>query len=431
MLFEVIKAGGTPFLVGGSIRDLFLLSNQRWTELDLDIEVHNLSLAKLEEILKEFAPTIITGKQFAVLKMPSKKIDWAVPRIDSVGRKPEIRIIPNLSITQALLRRDITINSMALNLEQLLSRWDLIIKLAKKYDFRLLVNRKKIFIEDPFDGLKDLKKKIINPTSKEKFIEDPLRLFRVMQFLSRFNFKTSIDMDEVARKMSVNTTNREEDFFIAKERITEEFLKMLQKSKSILRGLFWLKKVEKLEKLSPGLASLSRLQKKRIIMGCDYIKKFNLGLNAFLVVFLNEFDGEINKMGNFIFNHNEISRAIFLLKEIKQWPQNIKNEEIKFLAKRIFPVSLEDFFMILLSMNKISKKQHRCLKKTAKSLGVYLNPISPLISGEDLLQYYSAGPDIGFALKKAYELQIKHNIKDKKLLFRFLLSGHCWDIDIL
>ena len=63
-------------------------------------------------------------------------IDWSLPRIDSIGRKPEVSIDPFMDITKALQRRDLTMNAMAINM----------------VSFEFI---------DPFDGLGDMQAKIL------------------------------------------------------------------------------------------------------------------------------------------------------------------------------------------------------------------------------------------------------------------------------
>ena len=74
------------YLVGGAVRDLFLDRDVK----DLDIEIHGLDLETVEKILSHFGPVDMVGKSFGVLRVHPLDIDWSLPRIDSVGRKPEV-----------------------------------------------------------------------------------------------------------------------------------------------------------------------------------------------------------------------------------------------------------------------------------------------------------------------------------------------------
>lgn len=123
---RISAASGTAFLVGGAVRDLLLEVPLH----DIDIEVHGLTLEQLSDILKQEGPVSYVGKSFGVLKLHGTNTDWALPRTDTTGRKPTVQMDPHMGIYEALRRRDLTMNAMAINL----STFELV---------------------DPFDGLKD------------------------------------------------------------------------------------------------------------------------------------------------------------------------------------------------------------------------------------------------------------------------------------
>lgn len=101
----------------------------------------------------------------------------------------------NITIDQDLKRRDITINSIAQDV------------LTEK-------------IIDPFNGVQDIKDKIIRATS-EHFVEDPLRAYRVARFASKLNFKVDEDTIKMITKM------KKELQYISVERVFEEFRKAI------------------------------------------------------------------------------------------------------------------------------------------------------------------------------------------------------------
>src|SRR3989339_1428019 len=78
ILQEIIKNGGKPYLVGGTVRDLVLRKEIK----DIDIEVHVLSLENLENCLKKFGIVKLVGKKFGVLRLANYDVDWSLPRKD-------------------------------------------------------------------------------------------------------------------------------------------------------------------------------------------------------------------------------------------------------------------------------------------------------------------------------------------------------------
>ncbi|MGB8367197.1 MAG: hypothetical protein WCD44_02455, partial [Candidatus Babeliales bacterium] len=146
---------GRSLLVGGAVRDLFLGLQTK----DLDIEVYGLSAKQLELLLRDFGPISLVGKIFGVFRVHGLDVDWSLPRLDSTGRKPEVRIDPFLPFKDAFRRRDLTINAMGID----------------------IISSELI---DPFNGLNDLRKKLLRTPDPQFFIQDPLRFYRVMQFIA-------------------------------------------------------------------------------------------------------------------------------------------------------------------------------------------------------------------------------------------------------
>ena len=167
-------SGARALLVGGAVRDVLRGVDVK----DLDIEIHGMQLAQVEKILKRFGHVRTVGKQFGVLKIDGVDVDWSIPRSDSSGRKPKVTLDPYMSVKDAFLRRDLTINAMGIDLVTLQ-------------------------LEDPFDGIKDLEQKILRAPDTEKFKEDPLRFFRVMQFIGRLEMYPDAALNELCKTMDL------------------------------------------------------------------------------------------------------------------------------------------------------------------------------------------------------------------------------------
>lgn len=217
------QAGARVFLVGGAVRDL-LLGNQ---PKDLDIEVQNISLPELENILKKFGPVSTVGKSFGVLRVHGVDVDWSLPRSDTSGRKPTVTVDPFMDIKQAFARRDLTINAMGIDL----------------HSFELV---------DPFNGQKDLQEKKLRATDPQFFVEDPLRFFRVMQFVARFQMFPDKELNELCRSMDLSGVSR--------ERIDQECAKWLLKSKKPSLALDWLESIGRLQDIFPEVAALKGVE---------------------------------------------------------------------------------------------------------------------------------------------------------------------------
>ncbi len=197
---------GRGILVGGAVRDHFM--DLRISK-DLDVEVFGLSMQELESVLQKFGNVHAAGKSFGVLKLktPTAEYDFSLPRREQKTGKGHrgFKIItdPAMSFKEAASRRDFTVNSMG-------------------YD--LLENT----LLDPFEGIEDIKHKKLRHVGPA-FAEDPLRVFRAMQFSARLEFKISTQTAKFCRKLDLSELPR--------ERIFEEFRKLLLKAKRPSIGL--------------------------------------------------------------------------------------------------------------------------------------------------------------------------------------------------
>ena len=152
------NAGGRMYLVGGAVRDI-LMNRQNHDE---DYCVTGLSY---EEFIVLFPDAHIRGKDFPVFDLNGCEVALArIERKIGKGHKGfEIETDKSITIEQDLARRDITINSIAVD----------------------ILNKKMI---DPFGGYEDIKNKKIRATT-QCFAEDPLRVYRAARFAAQFDFE--------------------------------------------------------------------------------------------------------------------------------------------------------------------------------------------------------------------------------------------------
>jgi tRNA nucleotidyltransferase (CCA-adding enzyme) len=198
---KLLLRNSNVYLVGGCVRDAFLNKSIK----DIDMVVEDLTLSEIKDLLKPYGSIKIVGESFAVIKFKPKgwheDLDIAVPREDintGEGHKDFKVNTEGIDIIQDLRRRDITINSIAVNIE------------TKK-------------IVDPFDGLSDIKNRLIIATNPEAFIDDPLRIMRCIQFAARFNFSIDDGTFGLMKRYAHLITN------IPGERILDELNKIINK----------------------------------------------------------------------------------------------------------------------------------------------------------------------------------------------------------
>jgi len=220
----IVENGGTPYLVGGWVRDRLLgLADPQ----DYDLEVFQLSMRRLEEILLPFGPVHSVGRHFGVLKLATinAAYDVSVPRRESnIGKGHKgFRVTPDPTMTfdEAAARRDFTINAMG-------------------YDFQRGV------LLDPHGGERDLAAGLLRHVGPA-FSEDPLRVLRAMRFAGRFGFRIAPETQALCRRLNLAELPR--------ERIWEEIKKLLLQSPRPSQGFAYAPKLGVL-KYFPELQAL-------------------------------------------------------------------------------------------------------------------------------------------------------------------------------
>lgn len=191
-------AGYELALVGGPVRDAFL--GRRSPDLDFT------TTATPDEILQLIKPLVDAhwdiGREFGTIgaRIGEDHIEittYRADKYDQDSRKPEVAFGKDL--TEDLLRRDFTVNAMALRLPE------------------------KVFV-DPFNGLRDLMDGVLRTPGKpeDSFSDDPLRMMRGARFVAQLEFEiepeTFAAMSSMAERIEI----------ISAERIHDEFVKLMK-----------------------------------------------------------------------------------------------------------------------------------------------------------------------------------------------------------
>jgi tRNA nucleotidyltransferase (CCA-adding enzyme) len=162
------EAGFPVYLVGGIVRDLFL----RVANLDIDIVVEGDGIVFAGMLVKRVGGHMKTHLKFgtAVVVLPNGlKLDIATARLEYYESPAALPTVELSSIKKDLYRRDFTINTLAVRLNQ------------KRYGELI----------DFFGGLRDIKEKTLRVLHSLSFVEDPTRVLRAIRFEQRFDFKLS------------------------------------------------------------------------------------------------------------------------------------------------------------------------------------------------------------------------------------------------
>lgn len=437
------RKGGRAFLVGGAVRDLLLHKEMK----DIDIEVHGIPFDDLKETLHRYGCANYVGKSFGVVKFKdslqsSVEIDFSLPRTDSIGRKPEVRVNPDMDIADALRRRDLTINALAVDLV--------------KYE-----------LYDPFLGEKDLDSNILRSPDTTFFTQDPLRFFRVMQFIGRFEMYPDDELQQVCLQMDIST--------ISRERIEQEFTKLFLLSLEPSRGLRWLKDAGRLKEILPELFTTIGCEQSRtwhpegdvfehtmqvVDAAAQIARRESLNQEDYLVLVYAALCHDLGKpittqkhedgrITSYLHEKKGVSSARSLLQRIcgtkcviktveklVRWhmapggyiKSGAKKPAYKRLALRLAPETTMQMLAWLSEADKRGRNGEslkplsgpiesvELFVQCAQQCGVLYHPEEPIIKGEDLLDVFDPGPQLGKAVKHAYEIQINEGIRDKNTL---------------
>jgi len=440
---KILAHGGRSYLVGGVVRDMVM--GLSINDKDIDVEVHGLTEHMLENILQEYGVVNTVGKSFGVLRVSGLAVDWSLPRTDSTGRKPIVTIDPGMTIQEAARRRDLTMNAMAIDMQT----GELI---------------------DPFGGKDDIKNKILRAPDARLFIQDPLRLFRVMQFIGRFEMVPDSTLNELCSSIDITSVSR--------ERIEQEFKKLLLLSERPSLGIRWLHSIKKLPVILQELAGTLQVQQNpkwhpegtvfehtmqaldaaaQIVQSYDQEKKKLIILYAALchdigkVTTTTVHDGVIKSIGH----ENETGLVKTLLKRITHdtdiieavvslvlhhmqplqfVAQNAKLPAYKRLARKLSPLVSMKLLADLARADRRGRNGASSLPladedtevdvfiKNAQKAGVFELPEAAVLTGADILAYVKPGPQVGHLLKKAYDIQINEGIIHKEDLLKRLIG---------
>jgi tRNA nucleotidyltransferase (CCA-adding enzyme) len=220
---DLRKAGFEAYLVGGCVRDLLLKRMPK----DWDIAT-NATPAQIQEVF----PDSFYENDFGTVGVKRETEDPALKIIEvtpyrtesqySDKRRPDA-VEFGQSLEEDLARRDFTINAIALD-------------------------ESKGQIIDPYEGLKDIKDKVLrtvrNP--EERFEEDALRLMRAVRLVAELGFALDNDTAVGIQNKAGNLKH------VSRERIRDEFCRILLSDQPMM-ALVLSHRLGLLEHIAPDL----------------------------------------------------------------------------------------------------------------------------------------------------------------------------------
>ena len=398
IIFDKLKKNNIhAIIVGGYVRDFFLGIESK----DIDIELYNAdSLNKVQKILDEFGKVNSVGKSFGVIKLlyEDLDLDFSLPRSDSKtaqGHKGfQVEIQSDLDFQSAAKRRDFTMNAIGYAIED-----------------------KKIL--DPYNGIDDIKNRFLRAVDLEKFSEDPLRVLRAVTFVSRFHLKIENKLFLLSKKMIEDGVLKE----LPKERIFEEFKKLLLKSTHPSLGIKLVKKLSGFTFFTE-FKKLSQSELESIYTSLDRAASFQLKsdkekLILMLALLTSQFSKELqHSFLSKLTNQKELFKRVEVLTDIRYDLQEQTNFSIYTLATKT-DISFYAYYLLALYPQK--QKEIEKLTQKAKELHVYDKALPALVEGKDLIKLgLQPSKEFSKILYKLYEAQLREKFHTKEEAIEYL-----------
>ena len=182
------------YLVGGAVRDQLLgypVKEKDWVVVG----------GRPEQLIEQGYQQV--GRDFPVFIHPRTGEEYALARTERKSGAGyygfECHFDPDVTLEEDLLRRDLTINAMAMDEKQQLI--------------------------DPYGGLNDLREKKLRHVS-EAFVEDPVRVLRVARFLARYHH-LGFELADETRLLMCKMVKQGELNQLVPERVWQEWQKSL------------------------------------------------------------------------------------------------------------------------------------------------------------------------------------------------------------
>jgi putative nucleotidyltransferase with HDIG domain len=195
------ELGVEAYIIGGFVRDLILKRSSK----DIDIVSIGSGIELAELVAQQLGPDVHVSifKTFgtAQIRQGDLEIEFVGARKESYSPDSRKPAVEDGTLQDDQNRRDFTINAMGISLS--------------RSNFGDLI--------DPFEGIRDLRKKIIRTPLEPgiTFSDDPLRMMRAIRFASQLNFDIEPDTFDAI----INMKDRIE--IVSKERISDELNKII------------------------------------------------------------------------------------------------------------------------------------------------------------------------------------------------------------
>ncbi len=223
------RVGARPYLVGGSVRDLFAAQRGASPSPDIDIALESADADAFDRVAARIGGRVSKRSQFgtAKLDLDGLSIDLALTRAErypAPGALPQVRPAP---LAEDLARRDFSVNAMAISLSSA--------------TFGELT--------DPCGGLPDLRQSKLRALHARSFQDDATRIIRAARYCARLSLAPT---DETRRWIAESA-----QFIstISPARIRAELERLFLEGEAAARAMSLLDEWHALSAIHPALSA--------------------------------------------------------------------------------------------------------------------------------------------------------------------------------
>lgn len=225
---------GRVYLVGGAVRDGLLgrsVGDRDWVVVGSSVEA--MLAAGFTQV----------GRDFPVFLHPESHEEYALARTERKTGQGHVGFIchagPEVTLEEDLLRRDLTINAI-----------------AQEVDGTLV---------DPYGGQRDLAQRLLRHVSPA-FSEDPLRILRVARFRAQLGFAVAPETEQLIAAMAADGAMDE----LPPERVWQEFVKALR----FPAAANFLDTLRQIEALQPWFIEFEQLAAGTSLVGATALQRY-------------------------------------------------------------------------------------------------------------------------------------------------------------
>ena len=370
------------YLVGGTIRDV--IAGKRPSDPDFaisgDIEEFIAHLPKNVKFRVQYHPKFINAHihfdQFAF------SVDISSLRSETYPNPGAFPIVTEImDIKEDLKRRDFTVNAMALD----------------------ITKQKNLKLFDPYNGLEDIRTKVIRVLHKKSFEDDPTRLFRAV----RYSVSNDFEIETTTRFLVKSSLKFLKD--ISKDRINKEFIRLISGS-NIKNQLILAKHLGILGAVDPHLTIMTDFDSSLEPLPDNLLIRLGILLSSATETQILDILYSLGFRNNIRSKLSNIPKTKTLCISLSD--KNLQPSKIKFLCKKIPSEILES--------HKLLCEHSRCKTGIEQYLSIYKFVRADLNGTEIIKLGVPPGPKVKSVLDLLLENKLDGKLKSKKASTKYV-----------